>query len=200
MTNDNPSPPSTPPGSSPGTSCLPFLNRGILPIHSWLFLSLLQWPNLRICPQATLLVSVYLHPNISISWTYSDKFISRGRRDWWADQGGTALVSGTVKSSFTAYISHIHRPSVEGNGPMRDSMQGIQRGGWTACLSECVMGKYREVRGYLENQMSKFIIVMAFSGIHFAVACWQPVVSVYHLPPVSPSTANKHDWRRRVLA
>lgn len=100
--------------------------------------------------------------------------------------GGGELVSGMVARSFSACISHTST----------DCQWQRERGLWEvvywvllgmgsivckmrACLSQCVR---RKRGGGTKNWRSKFIIVMAFSGIHFPTVCWQQVVSAYHPP------------------
>lgn len=80
---------------------------------------------------------------------------------------------------------------MEENGPERDSVQGVGKWRGALCVKckhvyQNVLAKERETErggGYLENRRSKFIKVMAFSGINFPVVCWQPVVSAYYPPP-----------------
>lgn len=84
---------------------------------------------------------------------------------------------------------------MEKRGLGRDSVwrYGERRGAMCVnCMHvyQNVLARERETeRGgaYSENWRSKFIIVMAFSGIHFPVVCWQLVVSAYHPPhPLPP--------------
>lgn len=86
---------------------------------------------------------------------------------------------GTGESCFTAYISHT---SVdfhgEENGPMKDRARGllvvVGKGGVLCvnCMSIRMCSQKSETEGgYLETRRSKFIIVIAFSGIHFPVVC-----------------------------
>lgn len=74
--------------------------------------------------------------------------LGQGRRDWWADRGG----SGLVRGCFTAYISHTFVDLLgKENGPMRGLVVVVWGGGgycvWTACLSECVRKRVRRGRG-----------------------------------------------------
>lgn len=89
-------------------------------------------------------------------------------------------MSGVVASSFTAYISHkladcwwkrmglgeiVRRGFGEGRGALCVNCTSVYQN---------VLAEGRETErggGYLENQRSKFIIVMAFSDIHFPVVC-----------------------------
>lgn len=68
--------------------------------------------------------------------------------------GWSMLVCGVVGGSCTAYISQ---------------RQTAERGKRRARQGE------KERGGQLPNRGSRFIIVMAFSGIHFPQACWQVV-------------------------
>lgn len=148
-----------------------------------------------------------LPPSIFHKCTVTNLFecgLRQGRRDGWANRGGGGLVSGMVASSFTAYISHkLADCWWKRMGLGEIVCGGLERGGGALCVNctnvyQNVLAKERETErggGYLENRRSKFIIVMAFSGIHFPVVCWQPVVSAYHPPtPYSPSTTLR-DWR-----
>ena len=147
--------------------------------------------------------SHFLPPSIFHKRTVTNLFecsLRYGRRDGWADRGGGGLVSGMVASSFTAYISHTLADCwcVCVRGGLGEIVYGgLERGEGGivcelhACLSECVSERERERQtesggGYSENWRSKFIIVMAFSGIHFPVVCWQLVVSACHPPPPLP--------------
>lgn len=198
--------------SSTETLCLylssiwPLLKNHNPPVHTGLFLPSLAQTFWSVPKQNFPSPSPSLPPSIFHKRTVTNLFeccLRRRRKDGWADRRGGGLVSGMVASSFTAYISHTFADCWWKGGGLAEVVYGaLGEWGEGALYVKC-MHVYRNVlvreteregerRGYSENWRSKFIIVMAFSGIHFPMVCWQPVVSAYQ-PPSSPTTPC--DWQ-----